>query len=158
LACHSDQALALLQDASIAEAEILGAMPFQQNEVVLHTDASLMPKHPKAWASWNALKFSSAQERCTVTYCMNLLQNLDTTVPILVSLNCTDRIDPGKILQQRTYQHPVYTPASLAAQRRRAAINGQHHTWYAGAYWGWGFHEDGASSAQDIIDALSLRA
>ena len=97
LACHSDQALRLLQDASDQEAEILGAMTFQENDVVLHTDASLMPKHPKAWASWNALKLSETQARCTVTYYMNLLQNLDAPEPLLVTLNCTDRIDPAKI-------------------------------------------------------------
>jgi len=155
LACHSDQALRLLQDASGQEAEILGAMTFQENDVVLHTDASLMPKHPKAWASWNALKLSETQARCTVTYYMNLLQNLDAPEPLLVTLNCTDRIDPAKILQRRNYHHPVYTPASLAAQKRRAEINGLNNTWYAGAYWGWGFHEDGAKSAREVVDLLS---
>ena len=155
LACHSDQALRLLQDASDQEAEILGAMTYQENDVVLHTDARLMPKHPKAWASWNALKLSETQARCTVTYYMNLLQNLDAPEPLLVTLNCTDRIDPAKILQRRNYHHPVYTPASLAAQKRRAEINGVKNTWYAGAYWGWGFHEDGAKSAREIIDLLS---
>lgn len=156
LACHSDQALALLQDASAAETEILSAMTFQANDVVLHTDARLMPRHRKAWASWNALKFSDTQARCTVSYCMNLLQNLDAPEPLLVTLNCTDRIEAAKILQRRTYHHPVYTPASLAAQKRRAEINGRNNTWYAGAYWGWGFHEDGASSAQDIVARLSM--
>lgn len=155
LACHSDQALRLLQDASSQESEILGAMTFQENDVVLHTDTSLMPKHPKAWASWNALKLSETQARCTVTYYMNLLQNLDAPEPLLVTLNCTDRIDSAKILQRRNYHHPVYTPASLAAQKRRVEINGVNNTWYAGAYWGWGFHEDGAKSAQEVIDQLS---
>lgn len=154
LACHSDQALHLLQDASANETEILGAMTFQENDVVLHTDAGLMPKHPKAWASWNALKLSETQARCTVTYYMNMLQNIAAPEPLLVTLNCTDRIDPAKILQQRSYHHPVYNPASLAAQKRRAEINGRNNTWYAGAYWGWGFHEDGAKSAQEVIDLL----
>ena len=154
LACHSDQALGLLQDASELETEILGAMTFQENDVVLHTDDSLMPKHPKAWASWNALKLSEPQVHCTVTYYMNLLQNLDAPEPLLVTLNCTERIDSAKILQSRRYHHPVYTPASLAAQKRRAEINGVNNTWYAGAYWGWGFHEDGAKSAQDVIDRI----
>ena len=154
MACHSDQALRLLQDASEQETEILGAMTFQENDVVLHTDTSVMPKHPKAWASWNALKLSETQARCTVTYYMNLLQNLDAPEPLLVTLNCTDRIDPAKILQQRSYHHPVYNPASLAAQQRRDEINGQNNTWYVGAYWGWGFHEDGAKSAQEVVDLL----
>jgi predicted NAD/FAD-binding protein len=155
LACHSDQALRLLQDASPNETEILGAMTFQENDVVLHTDAGLMPKHPKAWASWNALKLSETQARCTVTYYMNMLQNIAAPEPLLVTLNCTDRIDPAKILQQRSYHHPVYNPASLAAQKRRTEINGHNNTWYAGAYWGWGFHEDGAKSAQEVIDLIN---
>jgi uncharacterized protein len=157
LACHSDQALGLLQNASDLETEILGAMTFQENDVVLHTDASLMPKHPKAWASWNALKLSESQTRCTVTYYMNLLQNLDAPEPLLVTLNCTDQIDSAKILKRRSYHHPVYTPASLTAQKRRAEINGVNNTWYAGAYWGWGFHEDGAKSAQEVIDQICLQ-
>lgn len=156
LACHSDQALQLLQDPSDSEAEILGAMTFQDNEVVLHTDPGLMPRHPKAWASWNALKLNDMQA-CTVTYYMNLLQNLNAPEPLLVTLNCTDRIDPAKILQKRNYHHPVYTPNSLAAQNRRDEINGQNNTYYAGAYWGWGFHEDGAKSAQEIIELLHVQ-
>jgi hypothetical protein len=156
MACHSDQALRLLQDASAKETEILGAMTFHENDVVLHTDASVMPRHPKAWASWNALKFSATQAQCTVTYYMNLLQNLAAPEPLLVSLNCTGHIHPAKILQQRRYHHPVYTPASLAAQQRRDEINGVNNTWYAGAYWGWGFHEDGAKSAQEVIDLIQV--
>jgi hypothetical protein len=154
LACHSDQALKLLANSSHQENEILGAMTFQDNEVVLHTDANLMPKHPKAWASWNALKLNDDQTRCTVTYYMNLLQNLEAPQPLLVTLNCTDHIDPNKILQKRNYHHPVYTASSLAAQKRRDEINGINNTWYVGAYWGWGFHEDGAQSAEDVINRL----
>ena len=138
-----------------SEAEILSAMTFQENEVVLHTDANLMPRHPKAWASWNALKLNENQDRCSVTYYMNLLQNLSAPEPLLVTLNCTDRIDPAKILQTRIYHHPVYTTESLAAQKRREEINGQNFTYYTGAYWGWGFHEDGAKSAQEVVELLS---
>ncbi len=154
-ACHSDQALRLLAEPTQSEVEILGAMTFQENEVVLHTDANLMPKHPKAWASWNALKLSENQSRCTVTYYMNLLQNLSAPEPLLVTLNCTDRIDPAKILQIRIYHHPVYTVNSLGAQKRREEINGQNSTYYTGAYWGWGFHEDGAKSAQEVIELIN---
>jgi predicted NAD/FAD-binding protein len=153
-ACHSDQVLKLLANPSHQENEILEAMTFQDNEVVLHTDINLMPKHPKAWASWNALKLNDEQTRCTVTYYMNLLQNLDAPQPLLVTLNCTDHIDPNKILQKRNYHHPVYTASSLAAQKRRDKINGINNTWYVGAYWGWGFHEDGAQSAEDVIKRL----
>lgn len=154
-ACHSDQALRLLQAPTSSETEILGAMRFQENEVALHTDVNLMPRHPKAWASWNALKLNGNQDRCTVTYYMNLLQNLSAPEPLLVTLNCTEHINPAKILQTRLYHHPVYTTASLAAQKRRAEINGQNHTYYTGAYWGWGFHEDGAKSAQEVVDLLN---
>jgi predicted NAD/FAD-binding protein len=130
-------------------------MTYQLNETVLHTDPALMPKHPKAWASWNALKLDEEQARCTVTYYMNLLQNIDAPEPLLVTLNCTDRIDPAKILVKRTYHHPVYNAASLAAQKRREEINGFNNTYFAGAYWGWGFHEDGARSAQDVISMIN---
>ncbi|MBS3954733.1 MAG: FAD-dependent oxidoreductase [Methylomicrobium sp.] len=156
LACHSDQALKLLTDASDKEREILGGMTYQLNETVLHTDSALMPRHPKAWASWNALKLDEEQARCTVTYYMNLLQAIDAPEPLLVTLNCTDRIDPAKILVKRTYHHPVYNAASLAAQKRREEINGFNNTYFAGAYWGWGFHEDGARSAQDVISMINI--
>ncbi len=155
LACHSDQAFNLLKDPSTEEAQILGAITYQLNDTVLHTDRSLMPKHSKAWASWNALKLKRSDQRCTVTYYMNLLQTLETAEPLLVTLNCTDLIDPEKILAQRAYHHPVYTPISLAAQKRRQLINGKNRTYYAGAYWGWGFHEDGAKSAQEVVDLLN---
>lgn len=158
LACHADQALRLLDTPSEDETEILGAFAFQDNDTVLHTDAALMPKHPKAWASWNALKPAGGQTNCTVTYYMNLLQNLDAPEPLLVSLNCTSRIEPSKILMQRHYRHPVYTPQSLAAQKKHSHINGHNRTLFAGAYWGWGFHEDGARSAQSAIDLLKDRS
>lgn len=157
-ACHSDQALRLLQAPTESETAILGAMQYQENAVLLHTDASVMPRHPKAWASWNALKFRENQGRCTVTYYMNLLQNLSAPEPLLVTLNCNERIDRAKILQSRQYHHPIYTTQSLAAQKRRAEINGQNHTYFVGAYWGWGFHEDGAKSAQEVVACLNLRS
>lgn len=155
LACPADHALRLLESPSQEESEILGAFAFQDNDTVLHTDATLMPKHPKAWASWNALKPDGEQAHCTVTYYMNLLQNLDAPEPLLVSLNCTDKIDTSKILMQRHYRHPVFTPESLNAQKRHHEINSHNRTFYTGAYWGWGFHEDGARSAQLAIDRLS---
>ena len=157
LACHSNQTLAMLSDPKPEETEILSKMTFQENDTVLHTDRKLMPQHHKAWASWNALKLDQNRNRCTVTYYMNLLQDLDAPEPLLVTLNCTDLIDPEKILIRRTYHHPVYTPESLAAQKRRDEINGLNRTYFAGAYWGWGFHEDGAKSAQDVVDLLRKR-
>ncbi|MBT3811883.1 MAG: FAD-dependent oxidoreductase [Gammaproteobacteria bacterium] len=157
LACHSDQALALLADPSTDETDVLGAIAYQDNEVALHTDSNLMPKHPKAWASWNALKLDQEQHHCTVSYYMNLLQNISCPEPLIVSLNCTDKIDPEKILVKRHYHHPVYTPETLVAQKRHADINGQNRTYYAGAYWGWGFHEDGAKSARIVVESLLAR-
>jgi predicted NAD/FAD-binding protein len=154
LACHSDQALALLADPSERERDILGALPFQENDTVLHTDASLLPRRRRAWAAWNALVPKDASEHSTVSYCMNLLQSLESAEPIVVTLNRTAQIAPEKILKRVRYHHPVYTQASVAAQTRKAEIQGVNNTWFAGAYWGWGFHEDGMSSGVAVAKAL----
>jgi predicted NAD/FAD-binding protein len=155
LACHSDQALALLKDASPAESNILGAIPFQENIATLHSDVSQMPRHRAAWSSWNARIPVGGAERCTVSYWMNLLQNLPCKTPLIVSLNAGERIDRSKVLTERVYHHPVYTPRSLAAQKRRGEINGVNHTWFCGAYWGWGFHEDGVNSALSVVAGIN---
>ncbi len=157
LACHSDQSLRLLSDASEAERSILGAMPYQANDTVLHTDASLLPKRRKAWAAWNAAIPRDPADVCTVSYCMNLLQGIDAPIPLVVTLNRTDAIDPTKILRRMQYHHPVYSHASVSAQKRKAEIQGQRRTWFAGAYWGWGFHEDGMRSAVEVAQALGVR-
>ena len=156
LACHSDQALALLGDASTHERDILGAIPYQANDAVLHTDARMLPRNRKAWAAWNAHVPAHASGRCTVSYCMNLLQALDAPEPLVVTLNRTADIDPARVLRRMIYHHPVYTPASVAAQARRDQIQGVRNTWFAGAYWGWGFHEDGIRSAVDVVRAMGL--
>lgn len=156
LACHSDQALALLSDADETEREILGAMPYQSNDVVLHTDARLLPRNRKAWAAWNAHVPRDAGDACTVSYCMNLLQGIDIDTPLVVSLNRTQAIDPAKILRRMRYDHPLYTPAAMAAQARKAEIQGRRSIWFAGAYWGWGFHEDGIRSAVEVAQALGV--
>ena len=156
LACHSDQALALLADASDNEQAILGAIGYQPNEVVLHTDASVLPRRRKAWAAWNAFVPGEGDAPCTVSYCMNLLQGLDAPEPLVVTLNRSEAIDPARVLRRLAYQHPVYTPQSVAAQQRRAVIQGQNRTWFAGAYWGWGFHEDGMRSAVDVAAGLGV--
>ncbi len=153
-ACHSDQALALLADASDSERAILGAITYQENETVLHTDARILPKRRKAWAAWNAYIPSAPGADCTVSYCMNLLQSIDSPEPFVVSLNRTADIAPEKILATMRYHHPVYTHASVAAQARRGEINGANRTWFAGAYWGFGFHEDGLRSGVDVARAL----
>lgn len=156
LACHSDQALALLAAPSRAEREILGAIPYHDNEAVLHTDARLLPSRRKAWAAWNAHVPAHPGQACTVSYCMNLLQSLDTPEPFVVTLNRSADIAADKIIARMRYQHPVYTHASVAAQSRRAEINGRDRIWYAGAYWGFGFHEDGLRSAVEVAAALGV--
>ena len=156
LACHSDQALGVLADASERERDILGAMPYQQNDTVLHTDASLLPRRRNAWAAWNALVPTDDSNECTVSYCMNLLQSLDAPEPIVVTLNRTAQIAPEKILRRMRYSHPLYSQASVAAQTRKQEIQGVNKTWFAGAYWGWGFHEDGMRSAVEVANGLGV--
>ncbi|GLQ99079.1 NAD(P)/FAD-dependent oxidoreductase [Dyella mobilis] len=151
LACHSDQALALLADASPAERDVLGAIRYQANDTVLHTDASLLPRRRNAWAAWNAYVPAGKDQACTVSYCMNLLQGISSPRPFVVTLNRTEAIDPTCILHRMTYHHPVYDAAAVAAQRRKSEIQGRRRTWFAGAYWGWGFHEDGMRSAADAV-------
>jgi uncharacterized protein len=158
LACHSDQSLEILADPSDGEREILGSIPYQDNEAVLHTDATLLPLNRKAWAAWNAFVPAAPNEVCTVSYCMTLLQGLETREPLVVTLNRSSAIDPAKMLRVMRYRHPVYTQASVAAQSRRAEIQGVRRTWFAGAYWGWGFHEDGIRSAVDVCAALTSDA
>jgi predicted NAD/FAD-binding protein len=154
LACHSDEALALLADPSDAEREILGALPFQENVATLHTDAAVMPRSRKAWASWNAWIPPTPRGRATLTYDMVRLQSLDSPEPVLVSLNMDDQIDPARVLRRVTYHHPAYSPASVKAQRRHAEIDGRRATHYCGAYWAYGFHEDGVQSALRVTRQL----
>jgi uncharacterized protein len=157
LACHSDQALALLEAPSVREREVLGAIGYQPNETVLHTDARLLPPQQGAWAAWNAHIPADPADVCTVSYCMNLLQGLSSREPFVVTLNRSAAIDPDKIIARMRYAHPEYTHASVAAQARRAEINGVDRIWYAGAYWGWGFHEDGLRSGVEVARALGVR-
>ena len=138
------------------ERDILGAIPYQANETILHTDARLLPRHRKAWAAWNAYLPADPAQACTVSYCMNLLQGLAVDTPLVVSLNRSHDIDPAKVLVRRHYHHPVYTPASVAAQGRKDRIQGVRRTWFAGAYWGWGFHEDGIRSGVEVARALGV--
>jgi uncharacterized protein len=147
-ACHSDQALAMLgADASPIERNILGAIPYQENSVYLHHDRSLLPKRKLAWAAWNYHLPATAINKVAVTYNMNILQNISSPEPILVTLNHTDFINPAKIIKRLTYTHPLYTLAGAAAQARHADISGHNRTGFAGAYWRNGFHEDGVTSA-----------
>ncbi|MCG9729889.1 FAD-dependent oxidoreductase [Shewanella sp. Isolate13] len=158
LACHSDQALAMLQDATDDEQQVLSKLAYQNNEVVLHTDESLMPKRQAAWASWNYRLDGNTQRQASVTYNMNILQRLPAGTPTFcVTLNQSELISPGKVLRTFNYAHPVFNEQSLQAQSQRALISGVNHTHYAGAYWYNGFHEDGVHSAFDVCEAFGMR-
>jgi predicted NAD/FAD-binding protein len=154
IAAHSDQALAMLADPSEAEREILGAVPYQRNEAALHTDASLLPRRRAAWSSWNFHLTPRPTGRSTVTYWMNNLQRLRADREYLVTLNRGADIDPATVLARFEYDHPVYTAEGVAAQARHAEISGVRRTRYCGAYWGWGFHEDGVLSALRACEGL----
>ena len=156
IACHSDQALALLSDATSREREILGSIRYQSNEAVLHTDATVLPSRRATWAAWNVLVQGGEPSRCVVSYCMNLLQGLAVKQPVIVSLNARDRIDPVRVLRRMTYEHPIFSRAAVAAQKKKSQIQGVSRTWYAGAYWGWGFHEDGMRSAVAVARAFDV--
>lgn len=158
MACHSDQALRLLNEPTISEKSILGAMGYQANDVTLHCDKALMPSKSLSWASWNfQTGEAGANEPPLVTYCMNILQGLRSSKPFLVSLNARHKIDPGKILQEFSYSHPVFSKESMAAQLRRTEICGTDRIHYCGAYWYSGFHEDGVRSALDVCQRFGLR-
>lgn len=167
IASHSDQALTMLQNPSAQERSTLAAIQYQKNEAVLHTDKSLLPIRENAWASWNYHIPKDARSNVALTYNMNILQGLDSDSTYCVTLNYTDQIDEGKILKTIEYHHPVFTPESIIAQNNHRLINGTGRTYYCGAYWRNGFHEDGVVSAlnaishfkQDISHAqkLSLR-
>jgi len=149
-ACHSDQALSILADPNRAEREVLAALPFQENDVVLHTDTSVLPRSKRAWASWNYKVGADPEAPATVTYNMNKLQTLDADPTYCVTLNDTESIDPETILYRTQLSHPMYTLEGMAAQKRHEEISGHGHTHYCGAYWGFGFHEDGVRSAATV--------
>jgi predicted NAD/FAD-binding protein len=153
-ACHSDQALRLLRDASGDERAILAAIPYQENEAILHTDVSVMPRKQLAWAAWNYRIPREPRSCVAVTYNMNLLQSLDAPETFCVSLNCGQAIDPARIIRRMVYQHPAYTPAGVAAQQRHGEISGVNRTFYCGAYWGFGFHEDGVKSGLRVVEQI----
>nr|WP_269783223.1 FAD-dependent oxidoreductase [Marinibactrum halimedae] len=160
LACHSNTALRLLGDPTEKERSILGAIEYQDNEVVLHTDTALLPKRKSVWSSWNYLltkDYTSAdfsQSRAVLTYDMNILQGIDSDNTFCVTLNHTDAIDPRKILGTFHYAHPVFTLDAIAAQQQWHEINGVNKTWFCGAYWRNGFHEDGVFSAKRVSDVI----
>ncbi len=157
LATHSDQALAMLSDPSDREREILGAITYQPNEAVLHTDVSLLPRRRRAWASWNYHLLDPPGPQTTVTYHMNRLQSLRAEREFCVTLNRTEKIDPAKVIRTIAYNHPVYTSGAVEAQRCYAEIGAHNRTHFCGAYWGWGFHEDGVVSALRVAEHFGAR-
>ena len=157
LACHSDQALSLLANPRELEREVLGAITYQKNDAVLHTDTSLLPKNRRAWAAWNYHRLEREQDQVAMTYNMNILQNFSCETQFCVTLNNTSAVDPSKIIAKMRYEHPVYTPESVAAQGRQREINGQDRIYFCGAYWRYGFHEDGVASAMSALDDFDKR-
>ena len=157
-ACHSGQALRLLAQPTAAEQSILGAIGYADNDVVLHTDTRLLPRRKLAWASWNyrldATPNSTQQRAAAVTYNMNILQGIDSDTTFCVSLNQTAAIDPTKILGQFSYAHPQFSLVAAAAQARWQELLGANHSYFCGAYWANGFHEDGVMSALRVTEAL----
>lgn len=147
LALHSDQALSTLSDPTKAESEILGALPYQPNLAILHTDTSVMPKRRLAWAAWNYHLAAEERDSVALTYDMNILQSIAAPETFLVSLNCEDMINPAKVIRRIPYHHPIYSTLGVAEQARYDEIGGTGRTHYCGAYWGYGFHEDGVNSA-----------
>ncbi len=160
LACHADQSLAMLASPTMDERDILGAIRCQDNEAVLHTDAALMPRRRAAWSAWNYLSDGAADHtrRVSITYWMNRLQALDTKTPVLVSLNPIRPPDPARMLRVRQYRHPQFDAAAMRAQAALPRIQGSDRLWFAGAWTGWGFHEDGIASAVKIANALGVVA
>ena len=150
VACHSDQALHMLQDATPAENEVLGAIRYQDNEAILHTDINVLPKRRHAWSAWNYYVPDDERRQVSVSYNMNILQGLDTQETYCVTLNDDSRIVPGRIIKRIQYQHPIYTREATNAQTRQAELNSDR-TFYCGAYWRNGFHEDGVVSALDAV-------
>ena len=157
IATHTDQALGLLREPSGEERKVLGDIRYQDNRAVLHTDASVLPANPKAWAAWNYERAASTERessRVCLHYLLNLLQIIPFAQPVVVSLNPLQPIDPATIMGEYDYAHPVFDLKAIDAQKRVPLLQGQHHTWYAGAWTGYGFHEDGLKSGLQVGRAL----
>ncbi len=155
-ACHSDHALQLLDTPTTDETQVLGNIPYSNNQVILHTDSSLLPKRKAAWAAWNYYLSEQNPDTATLTYNMNILQGIQSETTFCVTLNQTEEIDPDKILGHYQYSHPVFNLTSFKAQKQRDTINGHNNTYYCGAYWYNGFHEDGIKSALDVCKMLDV--
>lgn len=155
-ACHSNQVLSMLASPTPSEVELLEAIPYQSNDVVLHTDSDLLPKTKRAWSSWNYRIDKHDNDRAILTYNMNILQGIQAAETFCVTLNATDRIQQDKILGRYQYEHPVFSIASETAVKRWGDINGANRSWFCGAYWANGFHEDGVRSALKVCQGLGV--
>jgi predicted NAD/FAD-binding protein len=153
-ACHGDQILPMLAAPTDAERNVLGCFTTSRNETCLHTDAAMLPKREAARASWNYLLGDSG--KVTLTYDMNRLQSLSTVENFCVTLNANARIAPGRVLRRMMYEHPLYTSAAIRAQAQWPEISGKNHTHFCGAYWFYGFHEDGVRSGIRVAEALGV--
>jgi predicted NAD/FAD-binding protein len=157
MACHADQALKILKDPSPREAAVLGAFTYQKNEAILHTDEAVMPRRKLAWAAWNYHIPASVNERVAVTYNMNILQGIEAPVQFCVTLNHAQAIRNDRIIQRIQYSHPVFTPEAITAQKQHAVVNGDRRTYFCGAYWRNGFHEDGVVSSLAALENFQER-
>ena len=156
IATHADQAMAMLSDIDDTESSVLSELPYSENEVVLHTDTRLLPRKRLAWSSWN-YRLRGSNSQATLTYNMNILQGINSPETFCVTLNDTDAIDPRTILGEYRYAHPQFTIKGIGAQQRWPEINGPRNTWFCGAYWRNGFHEDGLFSGNRVADAISKK-
>ncbi len=159
-ACHSEQVLDLLADAAESERRVLSVLRYQPNRAVLHTDISLLPRNPEAWAAWNYITGAGAPDSrpVSVSYLINKLQPLPFKHPVIVTLNPTHEPRADLVLDQFDYAHPVFDSVAIEAQRELPSIQGQRNTWYCGAWTGYGFHEDGLNSALSVVNALGVHA
>ena len=156
IATHSNQALRMLSDSSPKEKEILSAIPYQRNAALLHTDTSVLPKRRVAWASWNYHLDQSTSRPVAMTYNMNILQSLDVAKTYCVTLNSNEIVNESKVIKELNYEHPLFTELGVSAQKRKQEISGVNNTYYCGAYWHNGFHEDGVVSALEVCRHFGL--
>jgi predicted NAD/FAD-binding protein len=156
-ACHADQTLRMLDDPTRTERELLSAFQYERSTALLHVDTSILPRKRRAWSSWNYRVTADRSRRATVTYCMNILQHLQSRHVFNVTLNGEGLINPRKVLGRYAFEHPVFTVRRKAAQSRWSELHTACRSSYCGAYWGNGFHEDGVTSAMAVCQALSSR-
>jgi len=147
----------LLSDPTTDEKNILGNIKYQKNTALIHTDVSILPKRKLAWSSWNYLINQDSNQLVTLTYNMNILQNLKSNKTYCVTINNTKKLNPDKIIKEIIYHHPLFTESSVKAQKQKAIICGSNNTYYTGAYWGYGFHEDGVNSALDVCSKFGIK-